>query len=246
MYFTSKWNCKAWDEKWNNEMWIRLEEVGWKFLDPEYKWVQMHILPIPPPPKWNVLKLYSGMEFFEVLRDLTEAIWAFRESSSLEMSQYVPIYRVENDDEMSDRVCIITTGRYWFSSDPAWTWAGFTLMGFFELKFKLLVSSKNNCKGGFMAELQTWPSLMSQLTKTLLNLLSVSRDAYLLLCWRCEHDIDFCQSLARGRFLPFSSFCVVHLFSCYIWDTEEMCRMQTFMQKIYPLYWICSIIGSYP
>lgn len=42
------------------------------------------------------------MEFFEVLRDLTEGIWDFRESSSLEMSQYFPIYRVEDDDKMSD------------------------------------------------------------------------------------------------------------------------------------------------
>lgn len=39
-------------------------------------------------------------------------------------------------------------------------------MGFLELKFKLLVSSKNICKGGFVAEPQTWPSLMSQLRKT--------------------------------------------------------------------------------
>lgn len=59
---------------------------------------------IPPhPPKWNVLKFYSGMEFFvfKVLRDLTEVIWNLHESSSLE-TQYFPIYRVENNDEMSD------------------------------------------------------------------------------------------------------------------------------------------------
>lgn len=141
-------------------------------------------------------------------------------------------------------VCIIN----WFSSDPAWTWwAGFALMGFLELTFKLLVAPKSTHKGGCGAELQTWPSLMSQPRKSLLNLLSVSRDTSLLLCGRYEDDTDFCayQSLSWERLLPFSSFCVVRLFSCYIYSTGEMCRMQTFMQKIHPLSWICSIIGSY-
>lgn len=71
-------------------------------------------------------------------------------------------------------------------------------MGFLELTFRLLVAPKSMHKGGCVAELQTWPSLMSQPRKSLLNLLSVSRDTSLLLCGRYEDDTDFCayQSLS--------------------------------------------------
>lgn len=43
-------------------------------------------------------------------------------------------------------------------------------MGFFESKFKLIVSSKDMSKGDFVAKLQTWPSQIPQLRKSLLNL----------------------------------------------------------------------------
>lgn len=56
----------------------------------------------------------------------------------------------------------------------------------FGAQIKLSGSYKNMHEMGYVAELQTWPSLMSQLRKTLLNLLSVSRDTYLLFYGRYE------------------------------------------------------------
>lgn len=83
---------------------------------------------------------------------------------------------------MKCKVPICIVDRYWFSNDPA----EHKQIVFFGTHIKLLVSCKNMHEIWYVAGLQTWSSLMSQLRKNFIKFAACSYVGEMR-----KFDIDF-------------------------------------------------------
>lgn len=114
-------------------------QCGWDLrkFDENISWPRIQIdahTPHPPSPQCEMFQNFiQGWSF------LFSKYWeSWQKSYETFMSH--PPWKYHNIFLLTEQKimmkCQIPVGRYWFSSDPAWTWA---LMGVLELKFKLLV-----------------------------------------------------------------------------------------------------------